>query len=140
LIQQAIDDFRAKRISDQEYLQRVSGYSENVASRRHDDVPEALQGDEHAMAFYGILKPFFNTGSNADELAAAAALAVAGIFKKNMKVNFWDDFDAQKRTMNDIDDYLYDQIKGKQGMALSTEQMDEIIERAMQLAGYRMRT
>lgn len=139
LIQQAIDDFRAKRISDQEYLQRVTGYGENVASRRHDDVPEALQGDEHAMAFYGILKPFFNTGSNADELAAAAALAVAGIFKKNMKVNFWDDFDAQKRTMNDIDDYLYDQIKGKQGMALSTEQMDEIIERAMQLAGYRMR-
>jgi type I restriction enzyme R subunit len=140
LIQQAIDDFRAKRISDQEYLQRVSGYGENVASRRHDDVPEALQGDEHAMAFYGILKPFFNAGSNADELAAAAALAVAGIFKKNMKVNFWDDFDAQKRTMNDIDDYLYDQIKGKQGVALSTEQMDEIIERAMQLAGYRMRT
>jgi type I restriction enzyme R subunit len=140
LIQQAIDDFRAKRISDQEYLQRVSGYSENVASRRHDDVPEALQGDEHAMAFYGILKPFFNAGSSADEVAAAAALAVAGIFKKNMKVNFWDDFDAQKRTMNDIDDYLYDQVRGKQGIALSTEQMDEIIERAMQLAGYRMRT
>ncbi len=140
LIQQAIDDFRAKRISDQEYLQRVTGFSENVASRRHDDVPAAIQGNEHAMAFYGILKPYLGGGANAEEVTAAAALAIAGIFGKNMKVNFWDDLDAQRRTMNDIDDYLYDELKRGQGMELNTEKMDEIIERAMQLAQHRMRT
>lgn len=140
LIQQAIDDFRAKRISDQEYLQRVTGYSENVASRKHDDVPDALQGNEHAMAFYGILKPFMAGAADVDAVSTAAALAIAGIFAKHMKVNFWDDADAQKRTMNDIDDYLFDELKGKQGLALSTEQMDGIIERSIQLARNRMRT
>lgn len=143
LIQQAIDDFRAKRISDQEYLQRVSDLSEGVVSRKHDDVPSVLQGNDHAMAFYGILKPSLGdsaqAGAKTDEVASEAALAIAKIFEKNLKVNFWDDFDAQKRTMNDIDDYLYDTIKGNQGIELSTAQMDEIIERSMQLARHRMR-
>lgn len=143
LIQQAIDDFRAKRISDQEYLQRVADIRENVVSRKHDDVPRVLQGNDHAMAFYGILKPFFVDsaagGTKVDEVASEAALAIAKIFEKNLKVNFWDDFDAQKRTMNDIDDYLYDTLKGDRGIDLSTDQMDEIIERTMQLARHRMR-
>ena len=142
LIQQAIDDFRAKRISDQEYLKRAENIRENVVSRKHDDVPGVLQGNEHAMAFYGILKPTLGDGSmggKADEVASDAALAIAKIFEKNLKVNFWDDFDAQKRTMNDIDDYLYDTVKGDHGIDLSTGQMDEIIERSMQLARHRMR-
>lgn len=143
LIQQAIDDFRAKRISDQEYLQRAADIRESVVSRKHDDVPSVLQGNEHAMAFYGILKPFLGggavNGDNADDVASDAALAIANIFEKNLKVNFWDDFDAQKRTMNDIDDYLYDTVKGERGIDLNTEKMDELIERAMQLARHRMR-
>lgn len=139
LIQQAIDDFRAKRISDQEYLQRVTGYSESVASRKHDDVPVALQGNEHAMAFFGILKPFVGNTANAEDVTANTALAIAGIFEKNMKVNFWEDDVAQKCAMNDIDDYLFDELKGRQGLELSIARMDELIERAMQLARNRMR-
>lgn len=40
--------------------------------------------------------------------------------------------------MNDIDDYLYDEIKGSRGIELSLDQMDEIIGRSMQLARHRM--
>ncbi len=53
-------------------------------------------------------------------------------------MHFWDDLDAQKQAMNDIDDYLYDEVKGERGIDLSTEQMDEIIEKPMQLARHRM--
>ncbi|MBI5306786.1 MAG: hypothetical protein HZB37_00175, partial [Planctomycetes bacterium] len=48
-----------------------------------------------------------------------------------------DDAEAQKRTINDIDDFLYDEIKGTRGIELTTGQMDEIIERSMQLARHR---
>ncbi len=60
------------------------------------------------------------------------------IFRHNRKVGYWDDLDAQRRTINEIDDYLYDEIKGVRGIALSTGEMDEIIEKAMQLARHRM--
>ena len=59
LIQQAIEDFRAKRLSDMDYLNRVMEIRTGVATRRHDDMPEKLSGNEDAMAYYGVLKPFF---------------------------------------------------------------------------------
>ncbi|KAB2901773.1 MAG: type I restriction endonuclease subunit R [Dokdonella sp.] len=142
LIQQAIDDYRAKRLSDLEYLQRVTEIKDAVVSRKGDDVPPALNGDADAAAVYGLLRPFvanhFSDDEQAQNTAAEAAMAVWNIFRRNRKVGYWDDLDAQRRTMNEIDDYLYDEVKGARGIALSTDEMDEIIEKTMQLARHRM--
>ncbi len=142
LIQQAIDDFKAKRISDLEYLNRVTDIRNKVSTRQHDDIPEKLDGNEDAMAFYGILKPFFGEHqldeSFCEEVSADTALAIQSILQRHWKVHFWDDDDAQKRAVNDIDDYLYDQVKDVRGVDLSLDQMDEIIERSMQVARHRM--
>ena len=51
---------------------------------------------------------------------------------------YWDDLDAQRHTMNEIDDYLYDNVKDARGIPLSTEEMDQIIEKTMPLARHRM--
>ncbi|GAB4166275.1 MAG: HsdR family type I site-specific deoxyribonuclease [Rhodocyclaceae bacterium] len=142
LIQQAIDDYRAKRLSDLEYLQRVTEIKDAVVSRKGDDLPPALNGDADAAAVYGLLRPFVANHLSDDEqaqnTAAEAAMAVWDIFRRNRKVGYWDDLDAQRRTMNEIDDYLYDEVKGARGIALSTDEMDEIIEKTMQLARHRM--
>ena len=142
LIQQAIDDYRARRLSDLEYLQRVTEIKDAVVSRKGDDLPPALNGDADAAAVYGLLRPFvenhLSDAEQAQNTAAEAAMAVWDIFRRNRKVGYWDDLDAQRRTMNAIDDYLYDEVKGARGIALSTDEMDEIIEKAMQLARHRM--
>jgi type I restriction enzyme R subunit len=142
LIQQAIDDYRAKRLSDLEYLQRVTEIKDAVVSRKGDDLPPALKGDADAAAVYGLLRPFVANHLGDDEqarkTAAEAAKAVWDIFRRNRKVGYWDDLDAQRRTMNAIDDYLYDEVKGARGIALTTDEMDEIIEKTMQLARHRM--
>jgi type I restriction enzyme R subunit len=142
LIQKAIDEFRAKRISDLEYLNKVTEIRAKLVTRERDDMPAKLAGDEHAQAFYGILMPFFEQykldAATREEVTADTALAIQNILKRNWKVHFWDDADAQKRVMNSIDDYLYDEIKASKGIDLTTEQMDEIIERSMQLARHRM--
>ncbi|MCZ6804102.1 MAG: type I restriction endonuclease subunit R [Proteobacteria bacterium] len=137
LIQQAIDDFRAKRISDMEYLNMVLNYSDRVAHKKHDDVPDDLSNNDHAIAFFGNLKPLLNgntaTGVS-DETIIKITFAILAIFETHRKINYWDDHDAQKQTMNEIDDYLYDDVKGTAGIALSTEKMDEIIDTTMRLA------
>jgi type I restriction enzyme R subunit len=142
LIQEAIDDYRARRLSDLEYLRRVTEIRDAVVSRQGDDLPPALNGDADAAAVYGLLRPFVeNHQSDAGQAlatAADAAMAVWDIFRRNRKVGYWDDLDAQRRTMNEIDDYLYDEVKGARGIALSTDEMDEIIEKTMQLARHRM--
>lgn len=142
LIQQAIDDYRAKRISDLEYLQRVTAVKDAVVKRKTDDLPAAIANDEDATAVYGLLLPFVAShvadAQQATGLAAGAAKAVWGIFQRNKVVGYWDNLDAQRRTMNELDDYLYDDVKGKKGIALTTTEMDEIIEKTMQLARHRM--
>ncbi|MDD2270699.1 MAG: type I restriction endonuclease subunit R [Desulfuromonadaceae bacterium] len=141
MIQQAIEDFRAKRISDLDYLNKVSDIRTHVVTRHHDDIPALLTGNEEAMAFYGVLKPFFEQHDlerNACEaIAAETALAIQTILDRHWKVQFWDDDNAQKQAMNDIDDYLFDEVKGKKGVEVSLDQMDALIDKTMQVTRHR---
>ncbi len=151
LIQQAIEDFRAKRISDLEYLNKVVDIRNKVVRKVHDDIPDQLSGNEDAMAYFGVIAPFLANdecrmqndelkvnSAFAKEAAADAALAIHGILEKHRKVHFWDDGDAQKQAINEIDDYLYDELKTGRGIELSLDQMDKIIEKALQVAKFRM--
>lgn len=142
LIQQAIDDYRAGRISDLEYLKRANEIKDAVVNRKTDDVPGVLRGNGHAIACFGVLEPYFGRhvadAAQAKEIAADAAVSIWGIVERNRVVGFWDNLDAQRRAMNEMDDFLYDEIRGKRGIPLSTEEMDEIINRSMQLARHRM--
>jgi type I restriction enzyme R subunit len=142
LIQQAIDDYRAGRISDLEYLKRAGEIKESIVNRKTDDVPAILRGNDHAIACFGILEPYFGRHvpdpTGAKDVAAEAAASIWAIVERNRVVGFWENLDAQRRTMNDMDDYLYDEIRGGRGIPLTTEEMDEIIDRSMQLARHRM--
>ena len=89
-----------------------------------------------------MLEPYFGRhvadAAQAKEIAADAAVSIWGIVERNRVVGFWDNLDAQRRAMNEMDDFLYDKIRGERGIPLSTEEMDEIINRSMQLARHRM--
>ncbi len=135
MIQQAIEDFRAKRMSDLEYLHSVAEIRNKVVTRQHDDMPPQLAANEEAMAYYGVLKPLFASCQLVEEecaaIAADVALAIQTILERRWKVQFWDDSDVQNQVVNDIDDYLFDVVKGEKGIDLDLEQMDEIIKKAM---------
>jgi type I restriction enzyme R subunit len=143
LIQQAIEHFRAKRVSDLDYLKNVLEIRDKVVGKVHDHVPDQLAGNEDALAYFGVLKPFFEQHQGAAsapalEFATAdTAIALHTILEKHKKVHFWKDEDAQKQAMNEIDDYLYDELKTARGIELSLDQMDGIIEKVLQVARHR---
>lgn len=138
LIQQAIDDFRARRISDLDYLSKVSDIRDKVVSRQHDDMPDNIQGNDEACAYFGLIKPFllkYELPENElDSISAETALAIQSTIDRHWKVDFWNDDEAKNAAINDIDDYLYDDVKSKYQISLSIEQMDEIIEKTMHVA------
>jgi type I restriction enzyme R subunit len=141
LIQQAIEDFRSKRISDLEYLNKVVDIRNKVVGKVHDEIPDKLSGNEDAMAYFGVLKPFLEKHELGEEdlesAVADTAIAIHGILEKHKKVHFWDDEDAQKQAVNEIDDYLYDELKTERGIELSLDQMDDIIAKVVQVAKHR---
>ncbi len=140
MIQQAIDEFREKRLHDLEHLdeivraywEKVNHIRRMVTTRTHDDIPETIRHREDAMACYGLLLPFLN---NQEELTAEDALQISDIINSfTSRIQFWDDADAQNQLKNAIDDFLYDEVMAKQKINLTTAQMDEIIERLITLA------
>lgn len=138
LLQQAIDDFKACRMSDREYLNKIIGIRSRVIARQYDDVPDQIRGNGEACAYFGMIKPFFMPydldQDQLDILSAETSLAIQRIITGHWKMDFWSDDSARKAAINDIDDFLFDDIKDRYGISLSLDQMDEIIEKAMQIA------
>ncbi len=141
LIQQAIDDWKAKRISDIEYLKKILDLRKKVVTKQHEDIPSKLKNNDEAIAFYGVIKPVLDMDGLTNEIqenaAAEIALKIKEILNNHFKVNFWQDEDAQNAAKNNIDDYLFDVIKGEKKINLSTKQMDEIIEKTFSIAKFR---
>ena len=140
LIQDAIDDFRKQRLSDLDYLQKVSAIRDKVANSQRDDVPESIRDSDEASAYFGAIKPCFtdldSRKSRVDEVAAETALAIKGALEKNWKVDFWSDSDAQNAAKNAMDDFFYEVVKEVHGIDLSSEQMDEMIGQTMRIAKF----
>ncbi|MDX9812541.1 MAG: HsdR family type I site-specific deoxyribonuclease [Bacteroidales bacterium] len=138
LIQQTIDDFKARRISDLEYLNKVTEIRDKVVGKEHDHIPENLKGLDEAVAYYGVLKEIFSDcgldENEVNNIAADAAKKIFDILKQRYKVNFWQDEDAQNQAANAIDDYLFDELNAKKNLDLDPEKMDTIIEKTMRIA------
>ncbi|MBL9153303.1 MAG: type I restriction endonuclease subunit R [Verrucomicrobiales bacterium] len=56
LLQQAIDDYRAQRISEAQYLARVTRILEEVRGGHLKDVPDVLKESDLSRALFGALK------------------------------------------------------------------------------------
>lgn len=139
LIEQVILDYRAKRISDIDYLHKVSEIRDSVVTRKHDDVPAIIEENDDAIAFYGVIKPLFERlhVEEIEQTSINAALVIHDIIGRHYKVQFWEDTDAQNQAINDIDDYLFDELKGNRGIDLTVDEMDKIIKQCMDLAKHR---
>ena len=142
LIQQVIDGFKARRMSDSDYLSKVSNIRDKVVSKHHDDVPDSISNNDEACAYYGIIHPCFMKYETEKEqieaVSSETSLAIQTIIKKHWKVDFWSDYNAQRLVEKDIDDFLCDEINQQYSLNLSPEQMgeiiEEIIEKTMQIA------
>ena len=135
LIQEAIEEFKAKRQSGDLCLKQASEFAEQVASEKRDDVPDSIKGNREASAYYGAIHPLLDASAavqgSAETLAAEVAEKIQGILKENWKVDFWRDQSVQKTIRNSIDDVLYEDLPDG---SLTTSQMDEVIEKTIKMA------
>ena len=141
LIQKAIDDFRDHRISDLEYLNRVSAVRDQFVSGHREDVPESISNNGEASAYYGLARNYFaNEGFEvAEKTLTYMARSFQEAFDKEDVVDFWDNDQAIKKVKGRMDDFFYDELKNKQNVKIKTEHMDEMIEKTMQIAKSRRR-
>ena len=140
LLEEAIQAFRKHRLSDAEYLGRVSKIAERVRNRTGDDIPEELAHRDVAKAFFGVLQETFATHINhavdARAVSTTASLAIDDIVKAHCIVNWTRNTDVQNQMKGAIDDYLFELME-QRDLELSFEGIDRILELVMDIARMR---
>jgi type I restriction enzyme R subunit len=138
MIQDAIDAFREKRISDLEYLERSRECEETLRIRRHSDTPKVLEGRADAQAYFGVAKGLLaGVADDVDALAAEVGLKMEALLEGAWKVHFWEDEDAVKLLADELDDYYFDHLMGDLELELSSEQMDALTGKLLEVAEHR---
>ena len=136
LVQDTIDSFRQKRIGEQEYLKKARGLKDQAHARAEaKEVPEAVRGNGHAVAFWGVIsKELEDVASGADVHAPAIALALLEIVENHRRVGWQDDRDQQNRMRAAADDFFFDAAPEKYGLSFDPDRIDGIVDQILTIA------
>ncbi|MED4343694.1 type I restriction endonuclease subunit R [Heyndrickxia coagulans] len=138
-IQEAIQEYKDKRISEAEYLNRMkdimNDYRRGESSERY---PEIIKENRNAQAFYGVTKDIL---SETKETAASydtntlgdLALKIDEIIQEHQKVDWHDNVEIHNRIAQELDDLLFD-FKEKHHLDIDFDTIDKIIEQIKTVA------
>lgn len=139
MIDEAIADHRAKRISDSEFLSKMKDRMSELRGKSKTNMPEKLKGLDVAKAYYGVINEVLphtgNLGNNPEDIVADVAIRFDEIVEK-LKVR---DFhkphkqDIVNQMINEMEDYLFS-IKGRYNLELEFDQIDSILEKIIMIA------
>ena len=141
LIRDAIDAFRRGRLEEKCYLDEVRRLRDATERREDadDPTPDALRGKSHATAFWGIARrELAKAGFDRDGVAVDIAEAVTRIVGQHRVIGWQNDRDAENRIRNDIDDFFFDQVIGRQKLAINPGVLDAIMDDVIASARVRM--
>ncbi len=157
LLEQTIAVYRQQRLTDAQYLAKVTEIMESVRDRKKPDLPAALAGNEFAQALYGAISDQFQPGAKGvvreprgsygsgsdgtkagvEDVRAEISLRMLEIIRKHAVIRWRENPDAQNRMRNEMDDYLF-AWQEEQGVELSLPEMDALIETCLNIARNRV--
>lgn len=126
-----LQEYRERRISEVDYLTRMTEIMQDFRrGYSGEEYPEAIRNNQHAQAFYGVVREEaagYSTEESKAEVLAALALDIDLIIEKHSKVDWHDNMEVHNKIAQEIDDLIY-QYGKKYDLQLDFDQVDKIIE------------
>lgn len=136
VINEAIAEHRAQRLSDATYLERMKKALEEMRQQGSSDLPAVLAGHDDAKAYYGVVLehlPISSPIKKKEDIAADIAIRTEELIDKH-KIRDWvHKIDVQNAMLNDIEDFLFS-IKGRYDLGFSTEELDQAMQLLLNVA------
>ncbi|TYO94584.1 type I restriction endonuclease subunit R [Desulfallas thermosapovorans] len=131
-IEETIQAYKDKRISEGEYLERMKDILRDFRSGSSVfTYPDNIRKNPNAQAFYGVTHEVIREESACyivnDDIMGELALKVTKIIEDNSKVDWHDNAEVHNRIAQELDDLLYDFAR-EHGLELDFDQIDRIIE------------
>ncbi|MBR2796042.1 type I restriction endonuclease subunit R [Candidatus Saccharibacteria bacterium] len=105
-IQAIIDALREEKLADIEALKQLSLITDEINSRKDDELPEAIQKQNGADILYRNLKDIVPS-----EQYDKYILSLAKIIQNNAIIDWWKNYDQKRIIENYLDDYIYDNMQ-----------------------------
>lgn len=140
MVQDIIDGFREGRLSEKDYLTKAHEIRDQVVEgsrAKTEETPPSLRGDPLGSAIYGQARDAVEklAGEQSTEISEEIAVEFASIIERQKRVGWTTDPNAENAMRQDMDDYLFDHIKGTRGLyGLSVETMDSLMDAAIAIA------
>lgn len=134
LIQETIEEYRKGRLEEKALLSKAMEIKEKVLTRSGDDLPESLDGNDAAKAFFGILKEILSDGNKLkSDFLAEMALEIDKVISTSVVVDWIKNTSIQNQMKNLVEDYLI-QIKSENKIQIDFDQIDRILEEVIKAA------
>lgn len=143
LIRETIEAYEQGRLSDNEYLERMMQFKEDVLNHTDSELPAELEHNNAAKAYFGIALENYKRlfpEQPVKEMALATANAFDRIIRNTIIVDNAVLVDWQSKTdiigrmKIELEDELIDNVKRKYGVDLSFDVMDIIIDGCVDIA------
>ena len=138
-IEEAIKEYRDKRISEADYLNRMKDIMKDYQSGEStEQYPTVIKENQNAQAFYGVTKDILSetkeTSASYDtDILGDLALNMDEIIKEHQKVDWHDNLEIHNRIAQELDDLLFD-FKDKYDLDIDFDTIDKIIEQIKTVA------
>jgi type I restriction enzyme R subunit len=138
VIDEAIKAYIEKRLSEEEYLQKMLDAWKETKEQGSSNVPTELRSDPEAKAYFRLFMEGFEkaTGDGRGDIpgiAAETALKAKRIIEERKIRDWTNNRDVENAMLNDLDDLMFS-VKGRYDLPLSNEDIDEIHEGIMRVA------
>ena len=142
MIQETIEAYRAGRLTELEYLQKVQDALHDLQTGHDSLTPAKLGSYKHAPAYYGVLREPFTQyaercdGVDLEEICTDVAIRLEAIIEDGKVRDWTSNADVQNRIKLLMEDHLYS-IKGRYDIPLTGGDMDVILDAVIDVAKHR---
>lgn len=147
LLRQTIQEFREKRITEAEYLKRVSEIKNDVLNRTREDLPEVLVDREVAQAFYGLtmssLEKKVAKPEDRKSISADIGLGVDNIIREHVfdgasaKVDWINKTNLIGQLEIALGDFILDDIRDKYDIEVTFSEINDLVSKYLAIAKLR---
>jgi len=134
LLEEVIEAYHAGRLKALEAFEKIKDISTKVVTHTDDDIPYELVGKDMARRYFGCVRePLAQYAAGNEKPGTEIALQIVGRIAQH-KIRDWrTNQDAINKMRGEIDDILFE-IAEEQGLELSLDDQDAIIDRCIEVA------